>query len=169
MKSHLLAVLLTLILAFAPWRLVALAGETMMMRPSISHFTSRDDLYYEALALEARLLALGYSVKYQTGLNFMGQEAWGLTVPTEHQIYVEERLHWNARYAVLAHEAGHVLQPDWVDREEGDAFAEIVAALVTHDGLREHARFLARSKGAFLITAIAGWQEAYHAADLLTD
>lgn len=168
--KRLLALLLTLyIVLMAPWRLLVLAAETFAVRPGAPHFTTDDSRFWQAIRLEERLLSMGWSVRYPTQIQFMGQEAYGVTSPGEHVIVVESALHWSARAAVLAHEAGHTVQPIWVSRVEGDCFAESVATLIMHDGYRDHARFLASARWTCLGLMLAEYPAIYRAADLLTD
>lgn len=168
--KRLLALLLTLfILAHAPWRLMGLAAETFWVAPGAPHFTTDDSRYWQAINLETRLVAMGWGVKYPPVVMFMGQAAYGITAPDEHLIVVDGSLHWSARAAVLAHEAGHTLQPIWVSRTEGDCYAEAVATLVMHDGLRDHARFMANARWTCLGLMLAEFPSMYHAAALLTD
>lgn len=169
MKKTLLALLTLLILAHAPWRLMALVSETLVLSPTQLRFSQANDKYWDAIDLEVRLIGLGYEVGYHRGLELQGQAAYGLTSVGAHTVSVDADLHWNARYAVLAHEAGHILEPIWCSTRQGEAFAEMVSALVSHDGLREHARYLASMKVDVLMMALTEWPAIYHAAATLED
>lgn len=169
MKERVLAALLLVIALAAPWRLIGLGATLFMVRPYSAHFTTDDARYWDALELETRLHGLGWDVGYRPNLQAGGQGAYGLTFPHEHAVYVDSDLHWTARYRVLAHEAGHTLQPIWVQGAEADCFAEAVAALVVRDGLREHARFMAGARWTCVGILIAEAGAIYHAAALLED
>lgn len=165
----LLAVLSVVILLHAPWRLAALVCEAEVMHPGRVRMEQGNDGYWHAIELETRLIGVGFSVAYVKGLSYAGQEVYGLTEIAQHKISVDADLSWDARYAVLAHEGGHVLQPIWLDGREPEAFAEMVAMLVAHDGIREHARYLAGLKSEVLVVALSEWQAIYHAAAVLED
>jgi hypothetical protein len=169
MKKALLAFLTLAILMHAPWRLAALVAETMVAHPGLTRVSDGNDKYWDVMALEARLVDLGWELKYEKHINIWGHEVYGLTNPEEHIIYVDADLSWNARFAVLAHEGGHVLQRGWYNRAEGDAFAEAVAALVAHDGLREHARYLSSFKMSAVWVMVTDWRAIYRAAGVLED
>jgi hypothetical protein len=169
MKRGLLIILLTFIAFHAPWRLAALVAETLSLHPGETRFSQTDDQYWEAMQLEGRVIALGYRVGYVNGIVVNGFPAYGVTDNRQHLVEVDASLHWNARFAVLAHEAGHVVEPIWVHGQSAEVFAEMVAALVARDGLREHARWLSDSKGEVLLMALTEWPAIYHAAALLED
>lgn len=160
--------LLTLIVFNAPWKLMGMAGEMMLLRPTAMHFTDSDANYWTAQDLGLKLSGLYWEVEYKPNLQIRGHSAYGLTIPRDHTVYVDANLHWSARAAVLAHEAGHVFQPTWVNSVEGDCFAESVAMLVADDKIREHARFLARTRFTCLGVMIAEWPNIYRAAAVLT-
>lgn len=169
MKRLILFLLLAYIVANAPWRLLVLAAETFAVRPGPPHFTVDESRFWQAIHLEERLMSMAWRVGYQPQVVFAGQPAYGVTLPNEHVIMVDSGLHWSARAAVLAHEAGHTVEPIWVSRVEGDCFAESVATLIMHDGYRDHARFLASARWTCLGLMLAEFPAIYHAADLLTD
>lgn len=169
MKRGLLTFLILTILAHAPWRIWGLAAETMVVHPGLTHMSQANDKYFEAQALQGRLETIGWSVSYVRNLNMHGLQLYGLTNTDEHTIYVEEDLSWNARYAILAHEGGHTLQRGWYSRAEGEAFAEAVATVVTHDGIREHARYLAPFKMDALWMLLFDSSAVYRAAGILQD
>jgi hypothetical protein len=74
------------------------------------------------MRLEARLAALGISVEYADLPDGLSGQALG------HAIVIDARLEPNARLEVLAHEAGHLFQPESFSRVEAQAFAELVGA-----------------------------------------
>lgn len=169
MRTRILAALLLVIALITPWRLVGLSVEMFTVRPGTPHFTQADDRFWQAIYLEERLHRLGWALTYESDLTVNGQNAFGGTSFDAHTIYVDRDLHWNARAAVLAHEAGHTQQPAWVSPVEADCFAEGVATVLMHDGLRDHARYLASRRwtclGVYLIesgaiyTAVATLQQ----------
>ena len=159
-----LAVALLLgILNHAPWRLMALAVETFVVDEGYVRISQADDHYWRCLDLAARLERLGWTVTYEP----LSASYFGVTDPHDHTIRINETLHWNARLATLAHEAGHVFQPARLTQNQSEMYAESVAALVAHDGLREHARYLATLKGD-LVTMIMYWPDIYNVAGMLT-
>lgn len=170
MRKVILAALLTVVALSAPWRLMMFSVETLMMRPGVLRTTQSNEHYWDAMSLESRVVALGYTVKYLKQPLYPGRAAYGVTLPAVHLIAIDEALSWDDRYSVLAHEAGHVLQPGYLDYDAGEVFAESVATLVTtNHRFREHARYLASLKGAFIVTVAAEWQAIYHAAAVLED
>lgn len=169
MRRLILFLLLAYIVANAPWRLLVLAAETFAVRPGPPHFTTDDSRFWQAIALEGRLMSMGWQVQYPHQIMFGSTPAYGMTSPDQHLVVVESALHWSARAAVLAHEAGHTVEPIWVSRVEGDCFAESVATLIMHDGYRDHARFMASARWTCLGLMLAEFPAIYHAADLLTD
>jgi hypothetical protein len=168
MRKILLTILLTIIVFGAPWRLMVLVGEAFAITPSHSVLSPNNDEYWREQALEMRLRSMGWQVFYETDMNYMGQPVYGLTDSSEHIIRIEKSLSWNARFAVLAHEAGHTVQPWWLDRMEGDVFAESVATLITGN-IREHARWLSVAKFETLFTILTEWPRIYTAADLFLE
>lgn len=169
MRKWVLAFVLAGLMVHMPWKVAATVVEAEWLRPGRAHLTQRTDAYWRALSLEARLVNLGYTVTYKHGLSYMGVEAYGLTVRSTHQIFIEESLSWNDRFAVLAHEGGHVFEPGWLVGWQSDVFAEMVAMLVADDGIREHARWLAGAKLDVLVVGLAAWPEVYHAAAVLSE
>lgn len=169
MKKALLAFLMLGILVHAPWRLMGLIAETMVVSPGATRTSQADDQYWQALDLEARLVSLGWEVSYAPQLSYRGQQAYGLTDPNEHTVQIDETLHWNARFAVLAHEGGHIMARGYLSTVQSEAFAESVAALVSHNGLREHARYLAAFRTDAILTMLVQWRAIYRAADVLED
>lgn len=161
--------LLILAALHAPWRVMVLATEVLMMSPGLVRTDAGSSRYWEALSLESRLEMLNYSVTYATGLEVDGNVVYGTTDMTHHAIVIDAALSWNARLAVLAHEGGHTLQPGWVSTRQAEAFAETVAMLISHDGYREHARYLAVHKMDALFMMLVEWPAMYHAASVLED
>lgn len=161
--------LFVIVAMHAPWRVMVLGAEVLTMAPSRVRTDNQTDRYWDALSLESRLVALNYSVAYLRDLKIDGQEVYGYTSPNDHAIVVEAGLSWNARLAVLAHEAGHTLQPGWASTRQGEAFAETVAMLISHDGYREHARYLAQHRMDTLFMMLVEWPGMYHAASILED
>jgi hypothetical protein len=153
----------------APWRVMTLGAEVLFMSPGHVRSDNGTHRYWDALSLESKLEMLNYSVTYAGGLEVDGHEAYGVTDMEKHAIIIDGGLSWNARLAVLAHEAGHTLQPGWVTTRQAEAFAETVAMLVSHDGYREHARYLASHKMDALFMMVVEWPSMYHAAALLED
>lgn len=168
-KRHVLVLLAAFILFHFPWRLAGLWMETCVVDRGYSEMSDGDDMYWPALNLEAKLIHMGWQVQYEPGLEIRGEAAYGMTIPEERLILIGARLHWNARYAVLAHEAGHVLSSGWTTRNQDEAFAEAVATLVAKDGLRQHARYMARFRADALIYLIAEWRSISRAAAFLED
>lgn len=175
MRRALLAFLLLIVLFHAPWRLMALAAEVMMTPIGNAQMSAENDKYWECIDLEGRLIALGWQVQYVKNLYVQDsphdepQKAFGVTYFEPHLIQIEERLSWNARLAVLAHEGGHVLQRGWLTHNQGEAFAEAVAALVAHDGLSNHARLMARFRTDAVMVLMVEWRSIYRAASVLED
>lgn len=164
MRKILLAVLLTLIVEHAPWRLMALCAEVPFLSVTEVRFSDRQDRYWDAQNLEQQLHTQGWTVHYAP----LHSDASGFTDFERRDIWIDDRLAWNARLAVLAHEAGHTQQPNWATHNQGEVFAEIVSALIAHDGLREHARYLARMRGDAYLLAVTEWRALYRAADLFS-
>ncbi len=169
MKQLALGILLAFLWVALPFRLIALSVEMFLVHPSGPHFTQSDEGYWQAAELEARVMALGWTVTYVAAPKLGNDEALGLTLPQLHSIVVDSGIHWSARAAILAHEAGHTLQPSWLNPVEADCFAEGVATLVVHDGLRNHARYLAGAKWTCLGVILAEFPAISHAAALLED
>jgi hypothetical protein len=165
MRKTVLAVLLSLIVLNFPWRLGVLAVETLCLRPGLTHVVQGTNRYWDVRDLEGRLNGLGWSV----GFTRVEEDIYGKTVPMFHVIVIDEQLSWNARLGILAHEAGHTHQPAWLNDEQGEVFAEAVALLYAHDGIREHARYLSKFKGTTLMLLLTEWPAIYHAAATLED
>lgn len=159
MRRLLSVILLTLLALTIPWRLAALFAEALVVSPGLTRTQSGTDDYWAALDLQARLERLGWAVQYKPGLaDDCG--CYGLTSFHSRDIYIEDALSWNARFAVLAHEAGHTLEPPRLTENQGEVFAEAVATLIARDGLRDHARYLASMRGD-LFTMVAYEREIY--------
>ncbi len=160
----------TLLLGFcaehAPWRLMGLVAESMVLRAGNDRVITGTNRYWDEQDLELRLNMLGWSVEYipLKERGFFGRtEFRGFG----RKIFIDNSLSWNARYSVLAHEGAHGLQPLRMTEQQSEAFAEDVSALVCHDGFREHARYLASMRQDALLTALVYWREMYHAASVL--
>lgn len=169
MKKALLAFLLLAVVIHAPWRLMMLAAETMAVNPSETRFSVGNDKYWEVLVLEGRLMDMGWTIQYVDSIDFMGRAAQGLTDPDAHIIALDKHLSWDARMAILAHEGGHTLQRGWYNRAEGEIFAEAVATLVSHDGYREHARYMAQYRMSAMWLLLTDSRAIYRAARTLED
>ncbi len=168
-KRATLLVLLAWLATLAPWRLAALGAEVLIVRQGQARTDPGNGKYWLAQDLEARLNALGWRIDYVTPLRMRGEAAYGITIPAEHAILIESSLAWNARYAALAHEAGHATQPAWIGEIDAEFFAESVAALVAGDGPREHARWLAGHRADCVLFLLTQWRPVYDAAALLGD
>lgn len=168
MKKLLLTTLLAFISLTAPWRLMALGAETMVMRPGHVRSQAGQDKYWLAQDLEVRLNRMGWKVLYTPKL-VENSNALGLTSYFERTIQIEESLSWNERYSVLAHEAGHTQQPFRLTPEQGEVFAESVSTLMAGSGIREHARYLASLKPNVLEVLFVLWPDIYKAAATLEE
>lgn len=168
-KKLALALLLAYIVEHTPWRLLALLGETLVVKPGRTQVVKGTARYWDVLALEMRLAAMGWTISYDRHLH--GGRAYGLTDNEAHTIQIDADLEWDARYSILAHEGGHALQSawEWVNEEDGEAFAESVAYLVAQNGVREHARYLSTHKLALLSTIVFKADRVYRAAALLQE
>jgi hypothetical protein len=60
----------------------------------------------------------------------------------------------NAKLQVLAHEAGHILQPEGLTKAESEVFADAVALLVTGDDVHVFSHYLAGSKSGLGVLRI---------------
>lgn len=170
MKRGVLAFLILMIFAHAPWKLMALAAETLVLHPGATRVSHENDQYWETMALYSRLTGMGWRVTVADELvSPDGMPAYGLTNTGTHEIEIDQTLSWNARYAVLAHEGGHTFQPSYATRAQGEVFAEAVATLVCHDGIREHARYLSLYKTDTLLVLLTESSAIYHAAAVLED
>lgn len=163
-----IAAMLLIVALSAPWKLMVVATEAMFLTPGYSRVNSPGtNQYWDALALQSRLDSLGWDVSYSSELIDKGM--YGLTTPAEHTVQIEESLTWNGRYNILAHEGGHTIQPSWVrPGPQSEIFAESVAALMSKDGLIEHARYLSRFRQE-IPTLVYMWPSIYHAAAVLQD
>jgi hypothetical protein len=170
--KYAIVLLIAFVVQQAPWRLMVLAGETLVVHPGLTRVKDGVDKYWDCLNLEHRLMRDAYSVTYAPGavvslVGNMGESLYGLTDPQARFIMIADELRWNERLAVLAHEGGHTLEPGGLSMSQGEAFAESVAMLVSHDGFREHARYLSSIRLTAIVTMIAYWPEIYRAADHL--
>lgn len=168
MKKTLL-VILALLLVHAPWRIALVTAEALYLNPGLTQEVTTNDKYWQVMELESKLIAYGFEVQYKKQVDLLGDPAYGVIDPAMHTITIDASLSWDMRYAVLAHEAGHHLQPVWANRNQREVFAELVSTLVSHDGYREHARYLARTKIDLLVMVLLDWPAVYHAAAVLED
>lgn len=171
-----IALLLALYIAlYTPWKLCALMGETFFVSPGLTRVVQTHNRYWDVAMLKERIEAMGYSVRFTKGLTmpsmFQTIPVYGLTEKGSGaaHIQVEEGLSWDMRYDVLAHEGGHIFQSERYSEEESEAFAEAVATIVTHNGLREHARYLASHKLALFTILVLDSAKVYRAAAVLTE
>jgi hypothetical protein len=176
MKKKFLALLLAGYIALAtPWKLAALMVETFYVHPGLTRMTQTHTRYWDVAILKERIEALGYTVKFTKDLTmpsmFQSIRVYGLTEKGggKASIQVDEGLSWDMRYDVLAHEGGHIFQSERYSEEESEAFAEAVATIVTHNGLREHARYLASHKLALFTVLLLDSAKVYRAAAVLTE
>lgn len=167
MKKILLVLLLAFTLEHAPFRLAAVSVQALVMPSGYTRLDMNGtDRYWQTLDLDLRLTKLGWKVSYEKNL-LEQHSAYGMTSFRDRTIQIDERLNWNARFAVLAHEGGHTLQPTYsMSLGQAEVFAESVAMLVEGRGQTRHARYLAMWRPD-LITALVYWQEIYKAAGLL--
>ncbi len=164
-KKLILVLLLAFIVEHAPWRLATLLAESLILTPSRARMVDGVDQYWHVLDLTDRLARLGYEVQYVPDLA-KEHEAWGITNPQLRIIVIDDSLSWNARMAVLAHEAGHTQMIGRFTEGQSEVLAESVSALISHNGLREHARYLAQLR-ADMWVAVVYWPDIYRAAELL--
>jgi len=176
MRYAILALLLAVIVAHTPWRLLALFAETFVVHPGLTRVVPTNTRYWDTLILQERIAELGYPVTYVRDLMvpinmFQVMPVYGVTEKDggKVSIRIEAGLSWDARYAILAHEGGHIFQSEGYSGAEGEAFAEAVAMLVSHDGIREHARYLANRKLALLTVIALDHAKVYRAAATLAE
>ena len=144
---------------------MALFAETLFVSQGYTRTSASNDGYWRALDLQARIeFYLGYTVQYAPGLDASG--IYGQTDTHHRAILIADSLSWNEKLAILAHEGGHALAPPNLSEGQAEVFAEAVSALVSHDGLWEHARYIARTRTDDLIL-FAEWREIYRAAAIL--
>src|SRR5262245_44588922 len=112
MKTLVLVLLLAFIAEHAPWRLMGLMVETFFTRPGLTRVAQTNERYWDAQMLQDRLEQLGFEGSYEKDLTVMTRQGlipvYGLTTFPKHTVQVEAALSWDARYAVLAHEGGHL-------------------------------------------------------------
>lgn len=169
MKKILYTALLTWLVLNAPWRMYGLVAQSFVVSPGLTRVTDGTNHYWEARDLQSRLEDLGWTVSYVPTIAH--GKAYGMTVREQgvRAIFIESALSWNARLAILAHEAGHTMQSDNLEDDQAEVFAEVVATLMSHDGLREHARYLSTRKWTLLEMTLTEWPSMYHAAAVLED
>lgn len=176
MRKYVVVALLACVWNLTPWRLLALLSETFVVHPGLTRVVQTNERYWDTMSLQERINELGYSVKYTKGLviqtgMFEVTPIYGLTKKGEGSIAIEIEagLSWDARYAILAHEGGHIFQSEMYSQAEGEAFAEAVAMLISHDGVREHARYLANRKLALFTLIALDSARIYRAAAVLME
>jgi hypothetical protein len=145
---------------------MSLTAELFFVSPGMTRTRTGNEDYWRCRDLENRLSRFGYDVEYISGLVETGN-MYGVTLTDKKDIKVDTSLSWNMRLSVLAHEAGHVLEPVGLTMPQGEAFAEGVALLVARDGVREHARYLAHNKVESTLVLLSYWPEIYKAASAL--
>jgi hypothetical protein len=91
----------------------------------------------------------------------------GATAREERIIAIDPTLSPNAGLQVLAHEAGHILQPEGLTKAEGEVFADAVSMLVTGDNVKVFSHYLAGSKSGLGVLKIYR-REIYWAANVLS-
>ena len=163
MRKLLLGILLTIIALQAPWRLAALFVETLLVTPGWARMDSGQEQYWATRDLQVRLDARGWTVNYESNLALDSSPAYGTTDRATRTIAIDASLSWNARRLVIAHEAGHILQPAWLNHNQAEAFAGAVAGLVSHQ-TRESARYLSKFRADSLLVMIVEWRAIYRAA-----
>lgn len=159
--------LVTSVISF-PWKLSALALESFVIEPSVVQQHADNDKYWDVKTLTVRLrIRYGFEVEYVPNL-LLTEHAYGVTYAwPKRLIQIDDSLSWSERYRVLTHEAAHVLQPMRMTDQENEVFAESVSALITHDGLVEHARYLSEFKSVLPVTFLFRWRDIYKAAEQL--
>ncbi len=113
-----------------------------------------DDFFYATIRLQNTVQqVLGVAVDF-TEMDDASLAGWTQLQPSAPRaVHVDNQLHWTARLEVLAHEAGHRLQPPVFapTSSESEVFAEAVEFLVCraygHDTLEISANYLAVHKG----------------------
>jgi hypothetical protein len=163
-RNAILLLLAAFIVEHAPFRLAALAVATAAAPGGVTRVAAGDDRYWDALDLELRLIHTGWTVAYKPHPTMNGEEVYGVTNSGDRTVVIDADLHWNARYSVLAHEFGHTQQPAWLDRAQGEAFAEAVSYLLAGGDVREHARYLRGARPESLLVFLTEWQDIYRAA-----
>lgn len=109
-----------------------------------------DDAKLAAERLTVRIREQLVAIVVYSGMEDYGG-VLGLTLRNERHILVHKDLGWNARLVVLAHEAGHLLQPRMLTDAESEVFVEGVSWLVgrrLHGDFADeaHRRYLAQYK-----------------------
>lgn len=167
--QRVLVILIVMLALVFPWRLAMMAAEALWMEPTMIQQRADHDHYWDVQTLEARLkLRYAFEVKYVPGL-LEDEHVYGMTMYwPERVITIDAGLSWSERWRVLTHEAGHVLQPMRLSNQGHEVWAESVSMLLAHDGIREHARYLAELKADVPLTLLVYWQEIYRAADQLS-
>jgi len=114
--------------------------------------SSGDSRTAELEDLKQRLFSWGVKIEFIDSTQLMGQ-----TIRAEKLIYLSSTLDVNAQLEVLAHEAGHLLQPISLtpDKAGEEVWAEMVSVGVLkfygHDGRQTSANYLAAYKSGLSI------------------
>jgi hypothetical protein len=84
--------------------------------------------------LWGRLEAQGVTIEEVPNLRQpeTGGEVWGLTYRLDHKIQIEATVDPNARFEILAHEAGHLFHNSGMSQAQAEIFAESVGAGIQH-------------------------------------
>ena len=123
------------------------AARSYEYRQAGYHTHGGNDRYWQVRELEVTgQLYLGVTIAYgQPHMGAVGTSQFG-----SRAIVISEKLTWNERLEVLAHELGHILMPRSLTASQGEVFAEGVSYLVSHrmghHSLDVHARYLAQHK-----------------------
>jgi hypothetical protein len=118
--------------------------------------------------------ALGIHVQYVHPDDEMLQGAFGISYHAEEGRYIRLRqdLSIIGSIEVLAHEAAHLYQPPYMNRSQGDVFAEIVSARVASrlgvPGAADTSALWLRQHKPNLRVALDLQNEIAHVANLLT-
>lgn len=143
-------------------------GRTSSAYTGIAALAEGNDLYWQTRRLQDILTGLGATVTYTKA----PPDQYGVTMYEGRTIMISEDLPWNARFEVLAHEAGHLLSPPALKGGPGaEIFAEGVAAvLCTRVGdegfIYRSAKWVAGGKGNLDVLHIYR-AEIYRVADFI--
>jgi hypothetical protein len=165
MRTLILTALVGYSLLHIPYRLILLTGYVLTQPATLVQMPNTNGRYWDAQDLTHRLHRLGWTVEYKSPDTLQG--AYGITYLETREIFVDESLSWDARYWVLAHEAGHTLQPGWANHGHGEAWAETVSALITKEGFAQHAKYIARVKGEYLLMVLTEYKQLYRAVAVM--
>lgn len=166
-RTLVVSILLAWLWALTPVRLLLLSADSFLHHPGMTRVETGNDAYWKVLDLSMRMGALGWDVGFEHPLDLNGLIIYGVTDPTRHTIRVDSALSWDARYAVLAHEAGHTLAPPGLSYPEHECFAEAVAYVYVGDRATEHGRYLSSSRWTCLGLYLSDSSSIYAAVALL--